>query len=583
MKTKTVFEITMTLFLIGVLTSAVDIQLVKASGTIYIRADGSIDPLTAPISTIDNVTYIFTGNIYDPIVVQRDNIVIDRAGYTVKGKGTIGSGIALWGRSNITIKNTEIKEFEYAIDLSGSSNNSISGNKITNNLLEGIYLSSSSNNSVSGNDVTGNRDGIYVVNSQNNSISGNNVTNREWGIYLDYSSNNCISRNRITNNKWGIYLFHSSNNSICRNNVTANTEWGIYLEDSSDNVIYHNNFVNNAIQVHSYNSINAWDDGYPSGGNYWSDYPGVDEKSGPDQDQPGSDGIGDTPYIIDVYYNRDRYPLMNPWLMHDVAVTNCIPSKTVVGQGYSLNINATLANQGDHTETFDVTLHGDGEQSADEIGLVGCWKFDEGTGTAAYDSSGNGNNGTLVNGPTWVNGKLGKALNLDGVDDHVLVPDSTVLKPLQYTVAVWVKIDAVQVGGDPVWGNWIVGKEYLFKGYGLSFIGTEPIAVHSDGAAHAIDSNINVSLNDWHHIASTYNGTLVKIYVDGMLRNSEAHGFQNTNDPLTIGAWHFTSPERFLNGTIDEVKVYDRALSADEVWSEYTHACPNTNTNYHFG
>jgi len=56
---------------------------------------------------------------------------------------------------------------------------------------------------------------------------------------------------------------------------------------------------------------NVWNDGYPSGGNYWSDYTGVDEKSGPNQDQPGSDGIGDTPYFIDGY-NQDRYPLMYP-------------------------------------------------------------------------------------------------------------------------------------------------------------------------------------------------------------------------------------------------------------------------------
>jgi hypothetical protein len=57
---------------------------------------------------------------------------------------------------------------------------------------------------------------------------------------------------------------------------------------------------------------NVWDDGYPPGGNYWSDYTGVDVKSGPNQDQPSSDGIGDTPYIIDEY-NQDNYPLMKPW------------------------------------------------------------------------------------------------------------------------------------------------------------------------------------------------------------------------------------------------------------------------------
>jgi hypothetical protein len=60
--------------------------------------------------------------------------------------------------------------------------------------------------------------------------------------------------------------------------------------------------------------VNVWDDGYPSGGNYWSDYKGIDVKSGPNQDQPRSDGIGDTPYVIDAN-NQDRYPLMNPYVL----------------------------------------------------------------------------------------------------------------------------------------------------------------------------------------------------------------------------------------------------------------------------
>jgi hypothetical protein len=71
--------------------------------------------------------------------------------------------------------------------------------------------------------------------------------------------------------------------------------------------------------MYSSNSVNAWDDGYPSGGNYWSDYTGVDLRKGPYQNETGSDGIGDTPYSIDSD-NADRYPLMNLWrrLMGDV-------------------------------------------------------------------------------------------------------------------------------------------------------------------------------------------------------------------------------------------------------------------------
>jgi len=106
-------------------------------------------------------------------------------------------------------------------------------------------------------------------------------------------------------------LYSSANNTMCVNNITANNYIGLYLFNSSDNRLYHNNFIDNINQAYSESSANVWDDGYPSGGNYWSDYTGVDAKSGPNQDLPGSDGIGDTPYVIDAH-NQDNYPFMEP-------------------------------------------------------------------------------------------------------------------------------------------------------------------------------------------------------------------------------------------------------------------------------
>ena len=82
---------------------------------------------------------------------------------------------------------------------------------------------------------------------------------------------------------------------------------GVNLFDASRSKFYHSNFVNNTVQVnHGFGSNCAWDDGYPSGGNYWSDYWGADEKSGPYQNETGSDGISDEPYNA-----GDRHPLMS--------------------------------------------------------------------------------------------------------------------------------------------------------------------------------------------------------------------------------------------------------------------------------
>lgn len=136
--------------------------------------------------------------------------------------------------------------------------------------------------------------------------------NNGYSIYLRDSKYNTISNNKASNNYCGFILLESNNNDILNNNV-LNNYYGLYLYFySSENRVYHNNLINNTQQAYD-ECTNYWDDGYPSGGNYWSNYTGVDEKSGPNQDQPGSDSIGDTPYNISGDTNKDRYPLMSPW------------------------------------------------------------------------------------------------------------------------------------------------------------------------------------------------------------------------------------------------------------------------------
>ena len=367
--------------------------------TIYIRADGSIEPVDAPISTFDNVTYTLTDNIAssaDGIVVERDNIVIDGAGYTLQGTG-IGTGVDLSQRSNVTIKNTIITTFYFGILLNSSSNNIISGNNITANNNVGVYLTNSSNNTVSGNKITNNWHGIAGFDrSSNNSIFGNNVTDNGYGIYLRYSSNNnniygntviantqiglylgwcsqnALFGNDITNNHHGIFHAHSLNNAISENNI-ANNDDGVFLCNSSNNRFYHNNFIGNTQQVYDWSwdepywppSVNVWDDGYPSGGNYWSDYTGVDADG---------DGIGDTAYVIDEN-NRDRYPLMNPWGSGTpVASFSWSPSTPEVGELVTFDASASLPVGGEIV-SYEWDF-GDGNHATGEIV------------THAYDSAG---------------------------------------------------------------------------------------------------------------------------------------------------------------------------------------------------
>jgi parallel beta-helix repeat protein len=103
---------------------------------------------------------------------------------------------------------------------------------------------------------------------------------------------------------------------VFSNTISTNYGSGITFDDYPYDVkVYHNDFINNTSQVSIIRAgcTHVWDDSYPSGGNSWSDYTSTDIYSGPDQDQPGSDGIGDTPYIIDAN-NKDNYPLIRPWI-----------------------------------------------------------------------------------------------------------------------------------------------------------------------------------------------------------------------------------------------------------------------------
>lgn len=163
---------------------------------------------------------------------------------------------------------------------------------------------------------------VIEVRANNINISSFTIRNSGLGyngiFSLNVNGSNIFS-NTITGNSKGITLEGSHNNIIIGNTLKNNDRSGIGLLESSNNNIYHNNLINNTRQVYDYSnddpsvspSFNVWDDDYPSGGNYWSDYKGTDVYNGPNQDQLGSDGIGDTPYVIDAN-NQDRYPLMIP-------------------------------------------------------------------------------------------------------------------------------------------------------------------------------------------------------------------------------------------------------------------------------
>jgi parallel beta-helix repeat protein len=288
--------------------------------SIHIRADGSIGG-TDKIQRDGNV-YTFLGNIsidgsgIDGVIVEKDNIVIDGANYTLQLTGAMESsiGIKLADRTNVTIKNLRILNFNYGIQLRKSSNNTILRNYV---YPIGILLRGAHNNIILENSLSGGDWGTGIMidvfnnasNSSENHILGNHITNQEVGINSLMGSENIISGNNITNCKtYGIFLGGYPNN-IIGNNFENNTVGIFFSEAASNNTIYDNNFINNEKDMDDAHSVapwlyeisvNYWDNG--SRGNYWSDYNGTDKDG---------DGIGDSPHFV-YENNQDNYPLMNP-------------------------------------------------------------------------------------------------------------------------------------------------------------------------------------------------------------------------------------------------------------------------------
>ena len=363
------------------------IFIVENTTTIYIRPDGTVysdtgHPVPISVSVVDGVfVYTLTNNISETLVVQRDNIIIDGNGYTLQGP-EYRWGLLLHGRNNVTVRNIRITHAcmhaasnlgiylwntnnskienitatkmvgldARGIVLYGSNGNRISGNNATNNDWGGIFLLSSSGNTISGNDATNNQYmGIWLYYSVNNTVSRNKVMNNgHTGIGLSFSSDNIISGNNIMDNghtwfRGGIGLYWLGGNIVFDNDIT-NNYGGMLLSSSSGNTIYHNNFINNMYQVSSWASTNALDDGYPSGGNYWSDYAGVDLYSGPYQNETGKDGIGDTNYAK--WGIVDRYPfiLESGWKKYYLTIeTEPSSITTIPGEGwYDEGTNLTL-------------------------------------------------------------------------------------------------------------------------------------------------------------------------------------------------------------------------------------------------
>ena len=209
-------------------------------------------------------------------------------------------------------------------------------------------------------------------------------------------------------------------------------------------------------------------------------------------------------------------------------------------------------------------------------GMVSFWKFDEGSGTTAYDSY-DGNDGALINGPFWTTGQVGGALSFDGEDDYVSIPSSASLDITQaITVEMWInspnyyKRYAIFL---------IKGSVYRPLAYGLRMFDTTGRPLFQ---IVTLDNNIvkynyivspePLTNNQWYHLVGTYDGSHMKIYVNGLLKKEESwSGSIVSYDyyPLEIGGYSASGSKFRYPGLIDEVAIYSRPLTAEEIQEHY--------------
>jgi hypothetical protein len=261
---------------------------------------------------------------------------------------------------------------------------------------------------------------------------------------------------------------------------------------------------------------------------------------------------------------------------------------------YSVIWNTTTTSNGSHTlsavardaagntKSSSISVTVSNAVSAPTSGLLARLALDEGTGTTATDSSGKGNGGTLVNGPTWTTGTSGSAVNFDGVNDSIYFGSGNGLGGITsgVTVAAWVYRNAAQSGFRAV-ASREVGTSY-YEHFYLGFEnGNYRWFVNTSSGYSNLTLGSPAPVGQWVHLVGTYNGSAVTLYVNGVQQFSTPHAgtFSGDTTGIALGANYNDSSHTAVdafNGKVDDVNVYSYALTAQEVQQLYQAAAGTT-------
>jgi nitrous oxidase accessory protein NosD len=302
----------------------------KLYDDIYIWPDGSLYPAAASnVLSRNGDVYTFTENILNPIFVERDNTILEGAGYTLQGQSPVDGIAVTIDSQNCTVRNIFITSWNVGVE-GTEDNNTITTNyivathgiliyasnfNVAGNILVGKLVQTSDTSSLTGislygnsslickNQVTGFHEGIGVTNGLSDVISANDIVNNSEGLTLSTAKPNTHE---------SVTYSSTTLNVVSGNNIANCCEYGVSIQGYNNIMFFSNNFVNNSKQVFNENealgwstATEQWDNG--TLGNYWSDY----QTRYPHATEIGGSGIENMPYSI-FANNADNYPLVKP-------------------------------------------------------------------------------------------------------------------------------------------------------------------------------------------------------------------------------------------------------------------------------
>jgi hypothetical protein len=210
-------------------------------------------------------------------------------------------------------------------------------------------------------------------------------------------------------------------------------------------------------------------------------------------------------------------------------------------------------------------------------GLIGWWRFDDGSGTLAVDSSGNANTGALNNAPAWTRGHLGKAISLNGTSQDFLKTGLSTTTTTNLSISMWVNVTSNAGGYAALIAAHNAGDDYV-EGFNMDqgaagsagFTEVNFECASSNGEDNLM--NASFAFGTWVHVAliTPDGGGHATLYINGVQQKSRnACGSMSINN-LFIGARHFGGSDTgFLNGIVDDVRIYNRVLSVSDILQLY--------------